>query len=177
MFLRVAICEGDQSKLRFLWLEDGIVRQYQYIRLIFGATCLPCCAIFVLHGCAAELSDRFPDVYESVLNNFYMYDFIMSFAIAEDARRLAANLLTVLQHGKFRLTKFVSNNPAAHTALPEEFKELIQKTTKVLGQTGCVSNDTFTAPTPKTIDPPQTFRQLFSMVLPFLILLDCSLLS
>ena len=88
----------------------------------------------------------------------------MFFATAEAGRRLTSNLRTVLQHGSFRLTKFVSNNPAALTALPEEDKEIIQNTTKVLCQTWCLPNDTFTASTPKTIDPPQTLRQLFSMV-------------
>ena len=91
MFMQVAIREEDQSALRFLWLQDGIIRQYQYARLIFGATCSPRCAIFALHRCAADLSDRFPDVYEAVLNNFYMDDFIMSFATAEAARRLACS--------------------------------------------------------------------------------------
>ena len=128
MFMQVAIREEDQSALRFLWLEDGIIRQYQYARLNFRATCSPCCAIFALHRCAADLSDRFPDVYEAVLNNFYMDDLIMSFASAEAARRLASNVRTVLQHGGFRLTKFVSNNPAALTALPEEDMEIIQNT-------------------------------------------------
>ena len=164
MFMQVAIREEDQSALRFLWLEDGIVRQYQYARLIFGATCSPCCTIFGLHRCAADLSDRFPDVYEAVLNNFYMDHFITSFATAEAARLLASNLRTVLQPRGFHLTKFVSNYPAALTALPEDDMEIIQNTTKVLGQNWCLSNHTFTAPTPKTIDPPQTLRQLFSMV-------------
>ena len=77
MFMQIAIREEDQSALRFLWLEDGIVRQYQYFRLIFGATCSPCCAVFALHCCAADLSDLFPDDYEAVLNNFYMDDFIV----------------------------------------------------------------------------------------------------
>ena len=93
-----------------------------------------------------------------------MVDFILLFATAEAARRLASNLRTVLQYGGFRLTKFVSNNLAAFTAVPKEDIEIIQNTTKVLDQTWCLSNDTFTAPTPKTIDPLQTLRQLFSMV-------------
>ena len=159
--MQVAINEEDQYALRFLWLEDDIVRQNQYSGLIFGANCSPCCAVFALRRCAADISDRFPDVYEAVLRNFYMDDFIMSFATAEAARRLTSNLRTVLQHGGFRLTKFVSTNPAA---LTEEDKEIFQNTTKVLGQTWCLPNDTFRAPTPKTIDPPQTLRQLFSMV-------------
>ena len=40
MFMQVAIREDDQSALRFLWLEDGIIRQYQYARLNFGANVL-----------------------------------------------------------------------------------------------------------------------------------------
>ena len=113
MFMQVAIREQDQSALRFLWLEDGRVRQYQYTRLIFGATCSPFVAIFALQRCADDLSDRYPEVYEAVKRNFYMDDFIMSFANAEEARRLTADLRTVLQHGGFRLNKFVSNDPSS----------------------------------------------------------------
>ena len=46
MFMQIAIRKEDQSALRFVWLEDNLIRQYQYIRLIFGANCSPCCAIF-----------------------------------------------------------------------------------------------------------------------------------
>ena len=162
--MHVAIREEDQSALRFLWLKNGIVCQYHCIRLMFGANCSTRCAVFALRRCVGGLSDHFPDVYAAVLHNFYMDEFIMSFATAETARRVTSNLRTVLKHGWFRLTKFVPNNPAALTALPEEDKEIIQNTTKVLGQTWCLPNDTFTAPTPKTIGPPQTLRQLFSMV-------------
>ena len=45
MFLQIAIRKEDQSALRFVWLEDNLIRQYQYIRLFFGANCSPCCAI------------------------------------------------------------------------------------------------------------------------------------
>ena len=90
----------------------------------------------------------------------------MSFAIAEATRRFTSNLPTVLQHGCFHLTEFVLNNPAALTTLPEEDKEIIQNTLKVLGQTWCLPNDTYVAPKPKTIDPSQTLRQLFSVVSP-----------
>ena len=48
MFMQIAIRKEDQTALRFLWLEDNSIRQYKYIRLIFGANCSPCCAIFVL---------------------------------------------------------------------------------------------------------------------------------
>ena len=41
MFMQIAIRKEDQSALRFVWLEDNLIRQYQYIRLIFGANCSP----------------------------------------------------------------------------------------------------------------------------------------
>ena len=139
MFMQVAIRE-DQSALRFLWLENGFIRQYHYIRLMFGVNCSPWCAIFALRRCAADLSDRFRDVYAAVLQNFYMDDFIIFFATAEAARRLTSNLRTVLQHGGFRLAKFVSSNPAALTALPEEDKEMIQNTTNTSPKSNLVSS-------------------------------------
>ena len=37
MFMQIAIHPEDQSVLRFLWMSDNYVLQYQYIRLIFGA--------------------------------------------------------------------------------------------------------------------------------------------
>ena len=38
MFMQIAIQPEDQSALRFLWLEDDLVRQYQYTtRLTIGA--------------------------------------------------------------------------------------------------------------------------------------------
>ena len=164
MFMQIAIRKEDQSALRFVWLEDNLIRQYQYIRLIFGANCSPCCAIFVLRKCAADHSTQFPEVDQAVRKNFYMDDFIKSFPNASDARRLTEDLRNVLMRGGFRLTKFLSNNAAAIIHLPESEKETPVQTTRVLGQTWCLSDDTYTAPPPKPVPTPTTLRQLFSLV-------------
>ena len=50
--------------------------------------------------------------------------------------RFASNLHTVLQHGGFRFTKFVSINPAALTPPPEEDKEIIRTQRKSLVKHG-----------------------------------------
>ena len=86
MFMQIAIRKEDQSALRFVWLEDNLIRQYQYIRLIFVANCLPCCAIFVLRKCAADHSTQFPEVDQAVRKNFYMDDFIKSFPFSKSVR-------------------------------------------------------------------------------------------
>ena len=73
MFMHIAIRPEDQSALRFLWLEDDLVRQYQYTtRLTFGANCSPCCAICALRKCSFDNSDQFPHVHASALKDFYM---------------------------------------------------------------------------------------------------------
>ena len=145
-------------------MEDNTFRQYQYNRLIFGASCSPCCAIFVLQKCAADHSTQFPDVDQAVRKKFSLDDFIKSFANVSDARRLTEASRNVLIRGGFRLTKFLSNNSAAISHLPESEKESPVQTTRVLGQTWCLTDDTYIAPPPKPVLMTTTLRQLFSLV-------------
>ena len=164
MFMQIAIRPEDLSALRFLWMSDNYVLQYQYIRLTFGANCSPFCAILVLRRCAQDLASQFPDVLQAVLNNFYMDDFIQSFSTPVAARQLTNDLRTVLQRGGFRLTKFISNNSDALSSIPAEDREKSASKTKVLGQTWCLRTDSYTAPPPNSVDNPTTLRQLLSLV-------------
>ena len=125
---------------------------------------MPCCAIFVLQKCAADHSTKFPEVNQAVRKNFYMDDFIKSFPNVSDARRLTEALRNGLMRGGFRLTKFLSNNSAAINHLPESEKKTPFQTTRVLGQTWCLTDDTCTAPPPKLVPTPTTLRQLFTLV-------------
>ena len=93
-----------------------------------------------------------------------MDDFIKSFPNASEARRLTEDLRNVLMRGGFRLTKFLSNNAAALNHLPESEKETPVQTTRVLGQTWCLTDDSYTAPPPKPVPTSTTLRQLFSLV-------------
>ena len=54
MFMQVAIRSEDQNALRFLWNKDGEEKIFKYKRLIFGATCSPSCAKYILHKCAED---------------------------------------------------------------------------------------------------------------------------
>ena len=53
-FLRICIRTKDQSCLRFLWLSKISTLQFQYTQFIFGATCSPTTAIFVLQQTAKD---------------------------------------------------------------------------------------------------------------------------
>ena len=52
MFMQISIKAEDCSSLRFLWDHKNVIRHYQFSRLIFGATCSPFCAIYILQKCA-----------------------------------------------------------------------------------------------------------------------------
>ena len=162
--MQIAIRPEDQSALRFLWMSDNYVLQYQYIRLIFGANCSSFRAIFVLRRWAQDLASQFPDVLQAVLNNFYMDNFIQTFSTPTAARQLTNDLRTVLQLGGFRLTMSISNNSYALSSIPAEDREQSASETKVLGRTSCLRTDSYTAPPPKSVDNPTTLRQLFSLV-------------
>ena len=95
-----------------------------------------------------------------------MDDFIKFFPNVSEARRLTEDLRNVLSRGAFRLTKFLSNNSAAIIHLPESEKETPVQTTRVLGQTWCLTDDTYTAPPAKLVPTPTTLRQIFSLVSP-----------
>ena len=85
MFMQVGIREEDQDALRFLWSGNDEERTSKYQRIIFGATCSPACAIFVLKKCANDNRQEHPKNFDSVTKQFYMDDFIQSFSTEEEA--------------------------------------------------------------------------------------------
>ena len=70
MFMQIARRQEDQSVLRFLWPNEEIVNQNQFTRIIFGATCSPFCAIFVLNLCTEDNAIEFPKAVSAIKNHF-----------------------------------------------------------------------------------------------------------
>ena len=123
-----------QDFLCFLWTEDGNEKIFKYIRLIFGATCSPSRAIFVLQKCANDHKQEHPVAYTSIMQQFYMDDFMQTYPSEEEAHRSANEIKTVLHTGGFNLTKFLSNSAAALDNLLEE-DNAEMKAQRILGQT------------------------------------------
>ena len=73
MFMQVAIRSDDQDALRFLWNKDG-EKIFSSTRLIFGATCSPSCAIYILHRCAEDNKLINLEAYSAIKNLFYIDD-------------------------------------------------------------------------------------------------------
>ena len=113
MFMQVSIRGEDRPALRFLWSYNGKIHQYEYTRLIFGATCSPFCAIYALQKCALDNKDSFSLAYDAILNSFYMDDYIASVPTLGEAQCVSKETRESLKQGGFRLTKFLSNNKLA----------------------------------------------------------------
>ena len=111
MFLQVGVPDKDQTSLRFSWREDPTqkVVVHQYTHHIFGAKDSPTCANYALQRTADANCKEFPRAAGSVWNNFYMDDYLESFATSEEATERCQDLVTLLRRGGFKLTKFVSN--------------------------------------------------------------------
>ncbi|XP_075239314.1 uncharacterized protein LOC142334873 [Convolutriloba macropyga] len=143
MLMQIAIHQLDQSALRFLWLADNQIQQYQFTRLIFGANCSPSCALYVFNHCAKEKSQQFPEALKAVRKHFYMDDYIQSHATEENACKAVLETKHCLQTGGFRLTKLVSNSSLVLNQIPPEDKDNQTDVVRVLGVKWTLEKDCF----------------------------------
>ena len=123
MFMQIAVRQEDQSALRFLWMIDNSIRPFQFTRLIFGATCSPFCAIYVLNKCAEDNKSEFPAALNAIKHHFYMDDYIHSLPTISEAKEVISQTTRCLKNGGFRLTKFVSNEPDVLAEISSDDKD------------------------------------------------------
>ena len=176
MFLQVGVIPDDRPSLRFLWREDPAseVAVFQYVRHIFGSKDSPTCANYALRRTATDNASQFPEAAQSVINNFYMDDYLESSPTAEEATRKAKDLVNLLSLGGFKLTKFVSNVPTippqleADPTSPTEGKQIpsTENLSHVLGLKWNHSTDTLVVSrgTNPEVKPKVTQRIVLSLV-------------
>ena len=140
MFLQVGVIPDDRPSLRFLWREDPAseVAVFQYVRHIFGSKGSPTCANYALRRTATDNASQFPEAAQSVINNFYMDDYLESSPTAEEATRKAKDLVNLLSLGGFKFVSNVSTIPPqleADPTSPTEGKEIpsTENSSHVLG--------------------------------------------
>ena len=167
MFMQIAVKQEDQSALRFLWSKNNCIMQYQYTRLIFGATCLPSMAIFVLNQCAKDNAENFPKAFTAITKQFYMDNHVHSLSTITEAKDTVMQVKECLQRGGLKLTKFLSNCPEVLEQIPSEDLDASKDINRLLGQKWNFVDDKF------FIKPLEEFpknaamdtqRKLFSLV-------------
>ena len=133
MFMQIAVRHDEQSALRFLWMIDNNIRQFQFTRLIFGAICSPFCATYALLKCATDNKIQFPAALNAIKHHFYMDDNIHSMPTIADAKNSFSQTKDCLKKDGFRLTKFVSNTPEVVAEISDDDKDETKGIMRVLG--------------------------------------------
>ena len=135
----------------FLMIENNI-RQFQFTRLIFEATCSPFCAIYVLHKCAEDNKIQFSAALNAIKHHFYIDDYIQSLPKIAEAKNSISQTKTAgnknekrqLQDGKICLAEISDDEK-------DETKEIM----RVLGQKLNLTIDNFCRVSPTTISVQQ----------------------
>ena len=111
IFLQVQVPPEDAKCLRFVWRENQSdeISTYEYTRQIFGVKDSPKCANYALQRTATDNEEEFPVARRIVKRNFYMDDFLYSAENIQEAESLKRNLISLLQKGGFKHSKWQSN--------------------------------------------------------------------
>ena len=117
--------QRSETILRFLWWPDGDTsaepKTYQMCCHLFGATSSPAVASFALQHAAEQNNEKFSDeAVQTVKNDFYVDDCLMSVDSVEEAQNLVKEVSEICAEGGFNVEKFVSNNRDVLNSISEE---------------------------------------------------------
>ena len=158
MFHQVGVNKEDRDLLRFLWWEDGNLKdspkEYRIAVHLFGATSSPACANFALKTTANSNEEKFGKrLADFVRQNFYVDDGLQSVGTPEEAVAILEGGRELCKAGGFNLHKFVCNNKPVVEQIPEDLRaknlqrlDLRHDTLPVertLGVEWCLESDTF----------------------------------
>jgi Pao retrotransposon peptidase. len=148
MFSRIGLQEDDTRYHRFLWRNEDAdpPETYQMTGVVFGDSPSPCLAIHTLFQ-TAEDSKCSNETKRRVQTQFYVDDYLDSFASSETALQECLEVKRVLAEGNFNLTGWISSCPTLAQELGGEVtknKALLEKASenKVLGMKWNTREDT-----------------------------------
>ena len=123
MFYQIKVDPIDGDALRFLWWSSGNLTEppvtYQMLVHLFGATSSPSCAAFSLRQTIYDYGKKFDfSIANIVLQNFYVDDCLCSVSSITESIKVAIALPALLRYGRFRLTKWLTNNEQVLQSIP-----------------------------------------------------------
>ncbi|XP_037301751.1 uncharacterized protein LOC119191999 [Manduca sexta] len=141
MFMQVGLREEDRDALRYLWRgnrrDSRPPEVYRMKVLIFGASCSPATAIYVMNRNAERHRHTHPEAVEAIKKKHYMDDYLDSYEDEHRAITIATQVRNIHREAHFELRKWTSNSPAVLKALGESPNATeaveIERTERVLG--------------------------------------------
>ena len=166
-FHLIFLSPKDRDALRFVWrkfLTDPI-EDYRMSVLIFGKID-SCIANWVVKKTAKDQTKSYSErAIESILEHFYMDDFLDLFSSQTEAINTWREISETLNKGGFHLTKFVSNDREILKPLPQSVNLDLEKISleRALGMLWNPHNDTIKVKAAMKPFPPST-RSLLSFI-------------
>ena len=131
MFHQVRVAKDHVNFLRFLWWPDVDISKdliaHRMLVHIFGAVSSPSCATHALLKTADDNEDP-KEVINTIRHNFYVDDCLKSINSRQQAISLYRQLTEVCAKGGFRLNKWICNDRAVLSQIPEENRDKVVKT-------------------------------------------------
>ena len=172
MFQEVALQPRDRDLHHFLLRDDqGQIRDYRMKRLTFGVKSSPFLATKVLRHLAESHKDSHPLASHSILNSFYVDDFLAGASTLQEADAIRQELCHLLKSAGMTLRKWRSNDPSFLTTIPEELRELADlhlpsplSASKALGIHWDVDKDNFYISVPSVNDNLSVTKRVIASV-------------
>ncbi|CAG2211230.1 unnamed protein product [Mytilus edulis] len=177
MFYQVKVPLKDRNLLRFLWWPNGDMNSepevYRMTVHIFGATSSPSVCNFALRQTAQNYGNQFePQVAETILNNIYVDDCLVSTESDEKAISLVDGVRSLCTKGGFNMTKWTSTSSTVVKSIPDKSRtkntnqldfENESSIERALGVSWYIDRDVFGFQI-NTNDHPHTKRGILSVV-------------
>jgi hypothetical protein len=122
MFPQLKMKEADKSYFRILHRKSPKEKMkiFESQSIVFGATCSPAGAQFVVLETANIYQEQLPLAAKAIKTARYVDDIITTYKGAQEGKKVYEELKTLFGHCGMQIRKFASNNPEVMGYIPQE---------------------------------------------------------
>lgn len=112
MFMKVKIRKEDRDAQRFFWRIGQAKKLTECVMssMLFGAKSSPCTALFIKNRNANTFASVYPNAVKSVINNFYMDDYLDSCMTVSEASERVRQVIEINAKADWQMHSWSSND-------------------------------------------------------------------
>lgn len=170
MYRQIWVNPDHANHQTILWQRPGTntIQEYRLMTVTFGTSSAPFQAVRSVYEVGERVKESNPSLAKTIQTNFYVDDYLKSFATIEEAHEVRHSITKTLAEYGFHLRKWKSNNVKALAGVDEADREVtvdFDSTFKTLGIAWNAHTDKFTFKSLKTEAPPKwTKRRVLSVI-------------